>query len=234
MFGEIIVRWIALANFSDDARTRAGHHTRHCDWPDELVVAENKRLVFDLHLGEVLTCKQSEATEIALAFAMGTHQRVGAHSAVLCLIPDLVRHILYRNFFCTLEHAQREALISTLFTQSAYFLSPSEYIRTFHIQRLLLHSEIHGIPAFKWSSRQPFFFCRRGWFAGVGRLSAPPDARTDLTVTGIFESVPHIFCGTRFPVSRPFPMCRHLLHVSRRGTAPSDHQEDIAFSITDL
>jgi len=229
MFAEIIVRWVALASSSDDARTRAGHHSRHLDWPDELVLAENKRLLFDLHLARLVAYQQSEATEIALAFAMGTHQRVGRDSAVLCLIPDLVRHILHRDFLHTLEHAHRETLLATLFVQSADFLSPSDYLRKFCVQRLLLHSEIQGVPAFQWSRRPPFFFCKRGWFAGVGRRFAPPDARADATVTGIFESIPHVFCNTRFPVCRPFPVCRHLLHVSRLGTAPPDPVQELTF-----
>jgi len=233
MFSDLIVRWVSFARFSDNAQVRAGHHTRHLDWPKELVVAENKRFFFDLHLVWLVACKQSQATDSALAFAMGTHERIGAVSAIRYLIPDLVRHIVCRNFLHTLEEAHRDALVTTLFTQSACFYSPRDYIRKFCVERLLLRSEIHGVPTYQWPARQSFFFCKRGWFAGVTRKFAPPDALADETVTGIFESIPHIFCKIRFPVCRPFPICRHLLHVSRSGLAPPDHLENIDFFISD-
>ena len=217
MFGELIGRWISFAKFSDNAHIRSGRHTRHLDWPNELLLAENQRLLFDVDLARSVVSQRSHAVDIALAFAMGTHHRIGAVSEVRHLIPDLVRHIVLHGSMQTMEETHRRALVEKLFSQQTLLYSPRDYVCRFNVKRLLLSGELHGVPAFQWPPRPPYFFCKRGWFAGVNPQFAPPEAITGGSVAGIFESIPHIFCRTRFPVFRTLLRCRHLLHVSRIG-----------------
>ena len=214
MFSCVIARWVFLARFHDRHEIRAGHHTRSNDWPFDLVVAEHARFAFDTLLISKVSDKFETKRQKMLAFAMGTHARLGANSQVSSLINDTIQHILSCDLDMTAELAQQQVLHEmgpnvseiTDAVDSGFFLHKEG--------RLLTKSEIDLNASFQWPNRKNYFFCRRGWFVGVERKNAPVDIVHYLLVMGVFESVPHVFCQIRFPICRPFPACRHLLHVS--------------------
>jgi hypothetical protein len=153
----------------------------------------------------------------SLAFAMGTHVRLGRESPVIVLVLDILLDIARKHGSASVDRVHRESLFEADAIYAGTFYLPLEYAKIFKSHRLLLRSEILMELPFAWPGRTEFFFCRRGWFAGVRRENAPEDAVSDHSVTGVYESVPHIFCKTRFPICRPWTICRHLYQVSRVG-----------------
>ena len=228
MFTCVIERWVALAAFSDNWATRQGHHTRASDWPDPLVRAEHERHRFDTLMCWATASHIADGRDRVVAFAMATHPRLGALSPALCLVGDLVRQVaglgcvpsietLYTNYLhahavpnMTVFTNPRQRMVFTGVPVSSTEVDPAASV----VVRRMLKSEVENTPAQAWSNRTPFFFCRRGWFAGVTTQQAPQAAVNHAMLLGIFESVPHVFCDVWFPVCRPFSVCMHLVHVS--------------------
>ena len=204
-----------MAAFSDDWRVRDGQHTRLQDWPEDLVHSENVRLEKDLSLMQNMGAKLQVCNALALAFAMGTHARLGRDSHVNALVSDTVLDIMRVCAYPSVGRVHLESLYEVDAIYAGRVHRSSMFSRIFTNQRLLLQSEIIGVVPFVWPGRAGFFFCQRGWFAGVCRENGPLDAVSDSMVTGMYESVPHIFCRTRFPICRPCATSKHLFHVSR-------------------
>jgi len=225
MFAGVIGRWVALAALSDNILVRQGGHTRASEWPEHLVHAENDRTLFDTKLCWTVASHICDYEERALAFAMGTHSRLGDLSPALSLVGDLVRQIsrseliptvdsLYRRFLC--EKALMCESHKLVFRGTALSTQMPEPL----LIRRLLQSEKEDRAMYKWSARHSIFFCKRGWFAGVHPINAPVEVRhapaamqQGEVIVGLFESIPHVFCGVWFPVCRPFAICMHLLHA---------------------
>jgi len=204
-----------MADLSDDWRVRDGQHTRLQDWPEDLVHSENTRLESDLSLMRNMGAALQACNALALAFAMGTHVRLGRDSPVNALVSDTVLDIIRVCAFPSVERVHLESLYEVNAMYAGRVHKSSMFSPSFTTQRLLLQSEIIRVLPFVWPRRAGFFFCKRGWFAGVRRENGPVEAVSDSLVTGIYESVPHIFCQTRFPICRPCATCRHLFQVSR-------------------
>ena len=215
MFGHVFERWVRMADQSDDWRVRDGHHTRGQDWPEDLVHSEYTRLESDLSLMRNMGAKLRTYDALALAFAMGTHVRLGRDSPVSALVSDVVLDIIRMCAFPSVARVHLELLYEVDAMYAGRVHKSSMFNQIFTSQRLLLQSEIMGVVPYAWPGRAEFFFNKRGWFAGVRRENGPEDAVSDSLVTGIYESVPHIFCRTRFPICRPCATCRHLFQVSR-------------------
>lgn len=214
MFSCVIARWVFLARFDNSHEIRRGHHTRATDWPFDLIVAELARLNDDVLIMSRVSDRLEAAREKMLAFAMGTHERLGANSKVQALVMDVLRTIVSRDLSITVEQGHLQVLHEMYFNVSEFTHTVVGDTYLYDEGRLLLKSEMDMKPSFEWPGRKTFFFCRRGWFSGVDRKSGPIDMVKELEVRGVFESVPHVFCQIRFPICRPFPTCRHLLHVS--------------------
>jgi len=237
MFGSVIERWVALAAFSDNTAVRQGNHTRASDWPEHLIHAENDRMHFDVRLCWAIASQLCDHEHRALAFAMGTHSRLGELSPALSLVSDIVHQIsrsellppvdeLYRHFLR--QHSVASLLMSAGTAQQRMFRGVPVHTQMQKplLIRRLLQSEFEDRKMYKWPRRSGIFFCRRGWFAGVDILHAPVDAQDSTRLVGIFESIPHVFCDVWFPVCRPFAVCMHLLHVSFMASPVADAQSD--------
>lgn len=233
MFACVIERWVAMAALSDSWETRQGHHSRASDWPEQLVCAEHDRDRFDMQLCWATASHAADCRDRALAFAMATHPRLGALSPALCLVGDLVRQVagspcapppelLYTAYLHA--HAVPEMTVSAhpvhrrVFTGVPVGCFVAGTAAAAPVIRRLLKSEEEHKPSYTWPGRAPFFFCQRGWFAGVAAHNAPHDAVGDGVLRGVFESVPHVFCDMWFPICRPFAVCMHLVHVSYIAT----------------
>ena len=215
MFSDVIQRWICMAKLSDEKQVRLGFHSRHSEWPYYLICVEKARVDIDIALAWTVALKSYEINETMIAFSMATHPRLGSQSHALGLIPDIVKLILNINCQFTIEQAHREALLQQTKLYTDPFHKSSNHIHCFNVERLLLNSEINDSPAFKWPGRNKCFFSKHGWLCGIPHHLGPADTQNDSSVTGIFKSVPHIFCGTRFPICRPYEVCIHLIKVCR-------------------
>jgi len=231
MFSEIITQWLDLASRSDDYEVRIGRHNRHSDWPKALVCADNERVRFDNTLCRWTALRITDNENLATAFAMATHPRLGVKSAAFLvasdvlwqiLVPDIIvglEQLYVEYMFLKFEDTQNEesALARCLNCNQSILHGPNASGGE-HACRFMLRSELEHRDSYKWENRANFFFNRRGWFCGVDMEHAPKDMNINDPVTGIFESVTHIFCDIRFPVCRPYVTCRHLIHViSQRG-----------------
>ena len=227
MFCEIITRWLNLASRSDDHKVRMGRHNRHSDWPKSLVCAENERVRFDNLLSQWTALRIMENESLAMAFAMATHPRLGAKTPAFLLFGDVLRKILVPDIivgleklyveylFLRFESTQNEQCVQArCFTATHSVLHGHNVSDGDHACRLMVHSELERRDSYKWENRANFFFNRRGWFCGMDVQHAPKDMELNDPVTGIFESIPHIFCDIYFPICRPRVTCRHLIHVS--------------------
>jgi len=226
MFGGVLERWVALAIFSDDNSVRLGNHTRASDWPERLVHAENDRMLFDIQLCWTIASQICDHEERTLAFAMGSHSRLGELSPAQSLVCDLLHQISRSELLPTVEELYtkflREHSIPSLLMAAG--TRPQQLIfcgvpvgtqmQTPLLIRRLLRSEFENRKMYKWPGRNGIFFCRRGWFAGVDTLHSPVEVPDGGMLAGVFESIPHVFCDVWFPVCRPYAICMHLLHVS--------------------
>ena len=231
MFCEIIARWLNLASRSDDYEVRIGRHNRHSEWPKALVCAENERVRSDNILCRWTALRITDNENLAMAFAMATHPRLGAKSAAFMLVSDVLRQILVPDIIVGLEQLYVEYMFlkfedtrnedcvrARCFNGNQSILHGPNVSGGDHACRFMVRSELEHRDSHKWENRANFFFNRRGWFCGVDMQYAPEDMNISDTITGIFESVPHIFCDTWFPICRPHVTCRHLIHVtSHRG-----------------
>ena len=227
MFSELIERWVQLARLSSDLQVRNGHHVRSTEWPIYLLHAENDRTAFDNRLCWTVACRLMDEQDHAVAFAMATHPRLGAQSPAFQLFPDLMRHILlpqmtltpsqaYRDFLhkhCVDAPAGEHRMVQNFSYAGIPIATQQSGVFQRNVRRLI-QSEQDNDNAVSWKQRPAFFFCRRGWFAGVDMKHAPENVFNGMVVTGVFESIPHIYCGIWFPICWPFETCKHLLHVT--------------------
>jgi len=229
MFSAIIERWVLLATWSDDPEIRIGNHMRDSDWPKPLVLAENERFIFDNRLCWWTSCRLDVYNNRAIAFAMATHPRLGAHSSAMVLVADIMRQITRPHIIPDFQNVYREFLLEQMpykvhspWVDMACLPTTQQVLQgPFRMvgedctpSRFMVRSELDGRPAYSWPGRTQYFFNHRGWFSGVDKQHAPQEVVTDPDVTGVYESIPHIFCDTWFPVCRPYAACRHLIHVS--------------------
>ena len=229
MFSCVIARWVNLANFSRNAAIRSGVHDRASEWPLLLVQAESDRVAFDTTMCLTTGAALTHNEERHLAFAMAMHSRLGMNSEAHGLVGDLVRQIslssmhatttgeLYNDFL----HAREVATPAGQHHQLQSFAYSGIQV---HVPRETLccdvrrmsQSEYNRQPAHVWPGRTGYFFCRRGWFVGVHPRYTPHDINTNANVvlSGVFESIPHIFCDIWFPRCWPFERCMHLVHIT--------------------
>ena len=227
MFSALIERWVQLARLSSDLQVRNGHHVRSTEWPIYLLHAENDRTAFDNRLCWTVACRLMDEQDHAVAFAMATHPRLGAQSPAFQLFPDLMRHILlpqmtltpsqaFRDFLhkhCVDAPAGEHRMVQNFSYAGIPIATQQSGVFQRNVRRLI-QSEQDNDNAVSWKQRPAFFFCRRGWFAGVDMKHAPKNVFNGMVVTGVFESIPHIYCGIWFPICWPFETCKHLLHVT--------------------
>jgi len=227
MFSALIERWVQLARLSSDLQVRNGNHARSTEWPVYLLHAENDRTAFDNRLCWAVACRLIDEQNRAVAFAMATHPRLGTQSPAFQLFPDLMRHIFLPQMTLTPSQAYRDFLhehcvdapagAHRMVQKFSYAGIPiaTQQSDVFQISvRRLIRSEQDNANAVSWKQRPAFFFCRRRWFAGVDMKHAPENVFNGMMMTGIFESIPHIYCGIWFPICWPFETCKHLLHVT--------------------
>jgi len=229
MFSCVIQRWVALARFSRNVHIRHGIHNRAAEWPLLLVLAENDRLAFDTSMCSAVGAMALETQERHSAFAMAMHTRLGALSHAHVLVPDLVRQISQASVtthtpaqaYADFMHARLVAVPAGEHHQLQSFIYNGVPIHQARHGvcsdvRRLLRSEQEKQPEHVWPGRAGYFFCRRGWFAGVHPRYAPEHLgdESSAVLSGFFETVPHIFCDIWFPVCWPFDRCMHLLHIT--------------------
>jgi len=238
MFSALIERWVQLARLSSDLQVRNGDHVRSTEWPNCLLHAENDRAAFDNRLCWAVVRRLMDEQDRAVAFAMAAQPRLGAQSPAFQLFPDLIRHILMPQMNLTPSQAYRDFLhehcVDTpagehrMVQNFAYTGIPIATEQSDSFQknvRRLIRSELDNCNAISWKQRPAFFFCRRGWYAGVDMKHAPEHVFNGMAMTGIFESIPHIYCGIWFPICWPFEICKHLLHITFQHPVPIEDTE---------
>jgi len=234
MFACVIARWIALASCSRNVQIRNGIHNRASEWPMLLIQAENDRLAFDIALCWTAGSTLLENQNRHMAIAMAMHPRLGNNSEANQLVTDIVRQISLSSISATTPNAIYNEFLHAHQVQSPagehHQLQSFTYsgVQT-HVQRdniccdvrRMLRSENSRQAAYVWPVRKEYFFCRRGWFAGVHPryVPEPIDMHSNVIVSGIFEGIPHIYCDTWFPMCWPFDRCIHLLHITLASTS---------------
>jgi len=241
MFSCLIQRWVAMATFSRNVAIRNGLHDRASEWPLLLVQAERDRLAFDTTMCLTTAAALTQNEERHLAFAMAMHPRLGMHSKAHTLVGDFVRQISLSSM-----HATTQAELYNEFLHAREVVTPAgehHQLQSFaysgiqvHVPRemlccdvrRMLRSEYCRQPAHAWPGRTGYFFCRRGWFVGVDPKYAPQNLNinANAVLTGVFESIPHIFCDIWFPRCWPFERCMHLLHITLAIPPPATDMDD--------